>query len=61
MMFPQQMPQPQQQFQPQQFIMGIQQFINENTLNELIQRAKLQGISEQDIQAGLKIINQYRK
>lgn len=61
MMFPQQMPQSQQQFQPQQFIMGIQQFINENTLNELIQRAKLQGISEQDIQAGLKIINQYRK
>lgn len=44
----------------QQFMMGLSQ-LNQQTLNELISRAKLQGISEQDIQAGLNFINKYRK
>ncbi len=51
---------PQNNFNQQQFIMGLSQ-LNQQTLNELISRAKLQGISEQDIQAGLNFINQYRR
>lgn len=51
---------PQSNFNQQQFIMGLSQ-LNQQTLNELISRAKLQGISEQDIQAGLNFINQYRR
>ena len=47
-------------FNQQQFIIGLSQ-LNQQTLNELISRAKLQGISEQDIQAGLNFINQYRR
>lgn len=39
---------PQNNFNQQQFIMGLSQ-LNQQTLNELISRAKLQGISEQDI------------
>lgn len=51
---------PQSNFNQQQFIIGLSQ-LNQQTLNELISRAKLQGISEQDIQAGLNFINQYRR
>ena len=51
---------PQSNFNQQQFIMGLSQ-LNQQTLNELISRAKLQGISEQDIQAGLNFVNQYRR
>lgn len=51
---------PQNNFNQQQFIIGLSQ-LNQQTLNELISRAKLQGISEQDIQAGLNFINQYRR
>lgn len=51
---------PRSNFNQQQFIMGLSQ-LNQQTLNELISRAKLQGISEQDIQAGLNFINQYRR
>lgn len=51
---------PQNNFNQQQFIMGLSQ-LTQQTLNELISRAKLQGISEQDIQAGLAFINQYRR
>ena len=50
----------QSNFNQQQFIIGLSQ-LNQQTLNELISRAKLQGISEQDIQAGLNFINQYRR
>ena len=51
---------PQSNFNQQQFIIGLSQ-LNQQTLNELISRAKLQGIREQDIQAGLNFINQYRR
>lgn len=51
---------PQSNFNQQQFIIGLSQ-LNQQTLNELISRAKLQGISEQDIQTGLNFINQYRR
>lgn len=51
---------PRSNFNQQQFIIGLSQ-LNQQTLNELISRAKLQGISEQDIQAGLNFINQYRR
>ena len=51
---------PQSNFNQQQFIIGLSQ-LNQQTLNELISRAKLQGISEQDIQASLNFINQYRR
>ena len=51
---------PQSNFNQQQFIIGLSQ-LNQQTVNELISRAKLQGISEQDIQAGLNFINQYRR
>ena len=51
---------PQSNFNQQQFIIGLSQ-LNQQTLNELISRAKLQGISEQDIQEGLNFINQYRR
>lgn len=52
---------PQQpQINPQQFA-SVAASLDDNSLNKLIQMARARGISDQDIQAGLNIINQYRK
>lgn len=57
-----QMLRPQQQvtgINPQQFKQWLPQ-INNNMLQQLVQQARQQGISENDIQAGLKFINSMR-
>ena len=58
-----QMLRPQQQqatgINPQQFKQWLPQ-INNNMLQQLAQQARQQGISENDIQAGLKFINSMR-
>ena len=51
-----QMQQP-QKVDPQRFKM-LAHNLNDNLLNQLAQRARLQGISEEDIQKGLEIIRQ---
>ena len=44
---------------PQQFQQWLPQ-LNQNMLSQLITQARQQGMSEQDIQAGLSFINQMR-
>lgn len=46
----------QQQIDPQKF-KQLAHNLNDNLLNQLAQRARLQGISEEDIQKGLEIIH----
>lgn len=46
-----------QQIDPQKF-RQLAHNLNDNLLNQLAQRARLQGISEEDIQEGLEIIRQ---
>ncbi len=45
---------------PQQFA-SVAATLDDNSLNQLINMAKMRGISDQDIQTGLSVINQYRK
>lgn len=45
---------------PQQFA-SVAATLDDNSLNQLVNMAKMRGISDQDIQTGLGIINQYRK
>lgn len=44
---------------PQQFQKWLPQ-INDNMMQQLIQQARQQGISEQDIKTGLEFLNQLR-
>lgn len=44
-----------QQIDPEKF-KALAHNLNDNLLNQLAQRARLQGISEQDIQQGMEII-----
>lgn len=48
-------PMQRQPLDPQKFKM-LAHNLNDNLLNQLAQRARLQGISEQDIQQGMEII-----
>ena len=53
---------PQQQMtgvNPQQFQQWLPQ-INQNMLQQLVNQARQQGISEQDIKTGLEFLNQLR-
>lgn len=45
---------------PQQFA-SVAATLDDNSLNQLISMAQQRGISDQDIQTGLAVINQYRK
>ena len=59
---PQMRPQQQQQMigvNPQQFQQWLPQ-INQNMLQQLINQARQQGMSDSDIQAGLNFINSMR-
>lgn len=47
----------QRQIDPQRFKI-LAHNLNDNLLNQLAQRARLQGISEEDIQRGMDIIRQ---
>lgn len=47
----------QQKIDPQKF-RALARNLNDGLLNQLAQRARLQGISEQDIQQGMEIIKQ---
>ena len=47
----------QQKIDPQKF-RSLAHNLNDGLLNQLAQRARLQGISEQDIQQGMEIIRQ---
>ena len=58
--FPMPQPRPQQNgVNPQQFQQWLPQ-LNQNMLSQLINQARQQGMSEQDIQAGINFINQMR-
>lgn len=48
--------QQQQKLDPQKFKM-LARNLNDGLLNQLAQRARLQGISEEDIQKGMEIIH----
>lgn len=60
-------PVPQPPKQQQQLTVNPQQFasvaatLDDNSINQLIAMARQRGISDQDIQSGLTLINQYRK
>lgn len=45
---------------PQQFA-SVAATLDDNSLNQLVAMARSRGISDQDIQNGLNIINQYRR
>ena len=49
--------QTQQKIDPQRF-RALAHNLNDGLLNQLAQRARLQGISEEDIQKGMEIIKQ---
>ena len=54
-------PQSQQpRIDPQQFA-SVAATLDDNSLNQLVNMARMRGISDQDIQTGLGFINQYRK
>ena len=55
MPLPQQLQQKQQPIDPQKF-KALAHNLNDGLLNQLAQRARLQGISEEDIQQGMEII-----
>ena len=58
-MFQQMQPQPRQPQIPQFDLQQFRQFaitLNDNALNNFAQMARMQGISEQDIQQGIKFI-----
>ena len=58
-MFKPQQPQQTTGINPQQFKQWLPQ-INNNMLQQLVQQARQQGISENDIQTGLNFINSMR-
>ena len=53
-------PQSQPRIDPQQFA-SVAATLDDSSLNQLINMAKMRGISDQDIQTGINFINQYRK
>lgn len=53
-------PQLQPRIDPQQFA-SVAATLDDGSLNQLINMAKMRGISDQDIQTGINFINQYRK
>lgn len=53
-------PQSQPRINPQQFA-SVAATLDDGSLNQLINMAKMRGISDQDIQTGINFINQYRK
>ena len=53
-------PQSQPRIDPQQFA-SVAATLDDGSLNQLINMAKMRGISDQDIQTGINFINQYRK
>ena len=53
-------PQSQPRIDPQQFA-SVAATLDDGSLNQIINMAKMRGISEQDIQTGINFINQYRK
>lgn len=55
MPLPPQLQQKQQPIDPQKF-KALAHNLNDGLLNQLAQRARLQGISEEDIQQGMEII-----
>ena len=53
-------PQSQPKIDPNQFA-SVAATLDDNSLNQLINMARMRGISDQDIQMGINFINQYRK
>ena len=45
---------------PQQFA-SVAATLDDNSLSQLVNMARMRGISDQDIQTGINFINQYRK